>query len=65
MTTEREKGPYRFERVRHRLGEYPRPAQPNTYQPNSLSKTQLSQKGNQRQYWDNVYQQYLKRSKNI
>lgn len=53
------KGPYDFERLRHRPGEYPRQPQPG-YQPNQ--KTQV--RGNTtRGYWDGVLKSYLDRRK--
>lgn len=54
--------PYAFQRKRHRLGEYPRPAQPNISQPNQLPKPQgwgLSTS----EYWNEVFNDYLKRRK--
>lgn len=55
-------GPYRFERLRHRLGEFPRPAQPNKSQPNQLPPP----KGwgmSTVEYYEGVFQDYLKRRK--
>lgn len=52
-------GPYKWQRKRHRLGEYPRPPQP-AIQPNQLP----SPKGwgmNSRDYWNTVFSEYLKR----
>lgn len=55
-------GPYKFQRLRHRLGEYPRPSQPNTSQPNQLPAPQGwgSDTGT---YWSEVFSDYLKRRK--
>ena len=53
-------GPYKWQRKRHRLGEYPRPSQPNTSQPNQIMRPV----GNStKEYWVNVYEDYLKRVK--
>ena len=56
------RGPYDYERLRHRLGEYPRPSQPNTSQPNQ--RMRYSGWGqNTREYWGEVFQNYMKRRK--
>ena len=51
--------PYHFQRKRHSLGEFPRPAQPNVNQQN-----QKARMPNFRQstiaYWVGLYQDYLK-----
>ena len=54
--------PYSYQRLRHRLGEYPRPAQPNTSQPNQLPRPAgwgLSTSG----YWGEGFNDYLRRRK--
>jgi len=58
MTTE--KGPYKWQRLRHRLGEYPRPAQPSTYQPNQ-KPVSLGWGGSTRDYWGGVFDKYRNR----
>lgn len=53
--------PYHFQRPRASAhSAYPRPAQPNTNQPNALTRPKASK---QRDYWDEVYNQYLERRK--
>jgi len=55
-------GPYRFQRLRHRLGEYPRASQPNISQPNQ--KPALQGWGmDTRSYWNEVFSEYLRRKK--
>ena len=56
-----EQGPYRFQRLRHRLGEYPRPPQP-AIQPNQLPPTQ-GWGGDTMSYWGEVFSDYLKKRK--
>ena len=52
--------PYHFQRKRHSLGEFPRPAQANTNQPNQ--KIRMPDfKESTVDYWLNVYKDYLKR----
>ena len=51
-------GPYKFERLRHRLGEFPRQPQPGI-QPNRLPKPQGWGRGSAN-YWDEVFNDYLK-----
>jgi len=55
------RGPYDYERLRHRLGENPRPAQPNTSQPNQIAKIQGW--GTNQEYFSEIFKQYLKRRK--
>ena len=58
----RQSEPYHFQRLRHRLGEYPRPPQPNKSQPNQKPPTPgwgLSTE----QYWGEVFNDYLRRRK--
>jgi len=50
--------PYHFQRKLRRLSDYPRPAQPNTYQPNQRFRIKASKT---REYWDKAYQNYLNR----
>ncbi len=50
-------GPYKFERLRHRLGEYPRPPQPGI-QPNQKFRVWGSTTS---EYWGNVFQKYINR----
>jgi len=58
----REREPYHFQRKRHRPGEYPRPPQPNTKQPNQ--KVNLPVWGmSTRDYWYSVFKNYLDRRK--
>ena len=55
----RQKEPYHFQRWRASIhSNYPRPAQPNTFQPNAITRPRAN---NQRDYWDEVYNQYLAR----
>ena len=52
-------GPYKYQRLRHRLGEYPRPPQP-AYQPNQLPAPQgwgMTTGG----YWSSVLKDYMNR----
>jgi len=59
MTIKRD--PYSWQRLRHRLGEYPRPPQPGI-QPNeklALPVWGMSTSG----YWNSVFEDYLKRRK--
>lgn len=51
-------GPYDYERLRHRLGEYPRASQPNISQPNQITRVFGS---TTREYWDNVFKDYIRR----
>ena len=51
--------PYHFQRARAGAhSAYPRPAQPNTNQPNTINRPRATK---QREYWDEVYSQYLAR----
>lgn len=50
-------GPYKWQRLRHRLGEYPRAPQPGI-QPNQKFKIQAS---NTRDYWNKVQKDYMDR----
>jgi len=51
-------GPYQYERKRHRLGEYPRPPQPNTSQPNQKVRVQGNTTS---EYWNNAQKKYMDR----
>ena len=52
-------GPYKYQRLRHRLGEYPRQPQPG-FQPNQ--KPPLIGWGmSNESYWREVFSDYLKR----
>ena len=52
--------PYAFQRSRNAIhNAAPRPPQPNTNQPNASVKT--SQGSTTRDYWGNVFNDYLKR----
>ena len=55
--------PYHFQRQRNAIhSSYPRPAQPNTSQPNQIM--QVSSWGSTTQdYWNNVFTDYQKRRK--
>ncbi len=53
-------GPYKYERLRHRLGEFPRAPQPGL-QPNRLPPIQGW--GNGTDYWQDVFSDYRKRRK--
>ena len=53
------RGPYDYQRLRHRLGEYPRPAQPGI-QPNRKAPVVGWGISNQ-DYWQKVFQEYLRR----
>ena len=53
--------PYDYQRLRHRLGEYPRPPQPG-YQPNQLPPVQ-GWGGTTQDYWNNVFSEYLRKRK--
>lgn len=54
-------GPYKFQRLRHRLGEFPRPSQP-AIQPNE--KLALPVWGmSTTDYWDSVFKSYMNRRK--
>ena len=56
--------PYSFQRKRHRLGESPRRAQPNTSQPNQLTPTDINQRSNSTlDYYNLMQKQYLNRYK--
>lgn len=55
----REIEPYHFERKRHQLGEFPRPAQPNTSQPNQ-KPAPIGFGMTQEDYYKKVYENYLK-----
>ena len=55
-------GPYKFQRLRHKLGEYPRTSQPNTSQPNQ-KPAPVGWGLNPQEYWQNVFQDYLRRKK--
>lgn len=55
-------GPYRFQRLRHRLGEYPRPPQPNISQPNQKPSPQGWGQSTS-EYWHEVFDNYLRRRK--
>ena len=53
--------PYHFQRPRASAhSNYPRPAQPNTFQPNAITRPKAT---NQQQYWEEVSRQYLERRK--
>ena len=54
--------PYDFQRLRHRLGEYPRTAQPNTNQPNRKNKPSGWGTGTS-DYWGSVMKTYRNRRK--
>lgn len=56
--------PYSFQRKRHRLGESPRRAQPNTSQPNQLTSRDMNQRSNSTlDYYGLMQKQYLDRHK--
>jgi hypothetical protein len=55
----RQREPYSFQRDRHRAS-YPRPAQPNTNQPNASIRKKPTM---QREYWDDHYRRYLESRK--
>jgi len=55
-----EQGPYRFQRLRHRLGEYPRPPQP-AIQPNQLPPPQGWGMKTTQSYWLEVFEGYLRK----
>ncbi len=55
--------PYDWQRIRHRLGEYPRPPQPNTNQPNRKPVT-IGWGTTNQDYWNNVFTEYLNRRRN-
>lgn len=50
-------GPYKWQRLRHRLGEFPRPPQP-AIQPNQKLKVTAN---NTRDYWNKVQKDYMER----
>jgi len=54
----RRREPYHYQRGRHGLDEYPRPAQPNMNQPVKKPAQPLS---TDRQYWIDVYKKYIGR----
>ena len=56
----RQTEPYHFQRKSHRLGEFPRPAQPNINQPNQKVKMPDIRQSTV-DYWRSIYEQYLKR----
>lgn len=51
--------PYHFQRKRQRYNNAPRPAQPNTNQPNQ----KLAYSNRTTEYWDLAFKQYLDRGK--
>ena len=52
--------PYHFQRQRHQIGEYPRPPQPNTSQPNA--KPKVTGWGiSSMEYWGGISQGYWDR----
>ena len=51
--------PYDWQRIRHRLGEYPRPPQPG-YQPNQ-KPAPLGWGLSTSDYWQEVFREYLRR----
>ena len=54
---QRQGEPYSFQRSRASLhSNFPRVSQPNTNQPNAISRVKGS---TQSDYWDNYYKQYL------
>ena len=55
----RQTEPYHFQRKIHRLGEFPRPAQANTNQPNQKIKMPNFRQSTA-DYWLSVYKDYLK-----
>jgi len=56
----RETEPYHFQRDRQLGNKQPRPAQPNTYQPNQKPRP-VGWGQSTRDYWDNVFSEYLER----
>lgn len=54
--------PYHFQRFRHRLGEYPRPPQPNTYQPNRNFRIKATRT---REYFQKAFEDYLDRRRTL
>lgn len=58
----RAKEPYHFQRQRPRLSDVPRPAQPNTSQPNQRNLNQLIPL-KRNTYWDEAFKMYLDRRK--
>lgn len=50
--------PYHFQRFRHHQGEFPRPPQPNTYQPNRNYRIKAT---GTRDYFQKAYEDYLNR----
>lgn len=56
----RQSEPYAHQRNRQIGNKQPRPAQPNTYQPNRLPALQ-GWGGTTREYWESVFSNYLKR----
>ena len=58
----RQKEPYHYQRDRQRLNKAPRPAQPNTNQPNQVySKPAWGISS--MDYWNNVFQDYIKKNR--
>jgi len=58
----RQREPYHFQRNRGRLNAYPRPPQPNTYQPNQKPPIQGWGTGTMT-YWNTIFEDYLKKRK--
>ena len=58
----RQSEPYHFQRDRRQLSDYPRPAQPNTSQPNQLPAPAGWGMGTG-EYWNLVFKEYLNRRK--
>ena len=58
----RQTEPYAFERKRHRLGEFSRAAQANTYQPNQRYP-RPNWMGGTVDYWLSIYLDYVTRRK--
>lgn len=58
----RDTEPYHFQRQMRRLSDYPRPAQPNTYQPNQ--RLGYPRRSKTRNYWNDAYKNYLGRMGN-
>lgn len=55
--------PYHFQRKRNAIhSSYPRPPQPNTRQPNQITRVWGS---TTQEYWGNVFNDYMKRRKGV
>ena len=55
----RQREPYHFQRQRAAIhSAFPRPAQPNTNQPNAITRPRATK---QRDYWEEVSKQYMQR----